>query len=249
MNAVKERLRAGETVVGTIGSIFTDNTVMADAGFDFLLFDTQHTPVEVKQLNPALQSIRGLPAAPIIRVADNRPDLIVFALDAGARGIIVPMVNTKEEAEAMVRACRYSPLGDRSNSGVRGEWGEFDDYREYLDTVNEELLIIPMIETQHAIDNIDEICSVDGIDVFLVGPSDLSIELGVPLQFESDTYQEGLDKIVAGCQRNGVVPGMFFIPPNMDPNFFVEKGFKFFTQPWAPWAQEGIKQGLAGIKR
>ncbi len=249
MNAVKDRLRSGETVVGTIGSIHVDNAMLGDSGFDFVLFDTQHTPVEVKQLNPALQAMRGTPAAPIIRVSDNRPDLIVFALDAGARGIIVPMVNTKEEAEAMVRSCKYSPLGDRSNSGVRGEWGEFDDYREYMDAVNDELLIIPMIETQRAIDNIDEICSVDGIDVFLVGPSDLSIELGVPLGWETDTYQKGLDEIVAGCQRNGVVPGMFFIPPGMDPNFFVDKGFRFFTQPWAPWAQDGIKQGLTGIKR
>ena len=101
--------------------------------------------------------MRGTKAAPIIRVSANRADLICFALDAGARGIIVPMVNTKEEAIAMVRACKYSPLGDRSNAGVRGEWGETKDYRSYLDRVNEELVIIPMIETQQAIDNIDEI--------------------------------------------------------------------------------------------
>lgn len=249
MNAVKDLLKSGKTVVGTIGSISVDVAVLADSGFDFLLFDTQHTPVEVKQLNPSLQAMRGKSAAPIIRVSDNRPDLIVFALDAGARGIIVPMVNTKQEAEAMVRACRYSPLGDRSNSGVRGEWGEFENYRDYLDAVNDELLIIPMIETQQAIDNLDEILSVPGIDVLLVGPSDLSIELGVPLDYESDTYQRGLDKIVAACEKHGVVPGMFFIPPNMEPNFFVEKGFKFFTLPWAGWAIEGIKNGLQGIKR
>lgn len=149
----------------------------------------------------------------------------------------------------MVRACKYSPLGDRSNSGVRGEWGEFKEYRDYLDTVNDELLIIPMIETVQAIDNLDEILSVDGIDVLLVGPSDLSIELEVPLGYESDTYQRGLEKIAAACKKHGVVPGMFFIPPNMDPNFFVDKGFKFFTQPWAGWAADGIQNGLKGIKR
>lgn len=250
MNAVRDLLKSGKTVVGTAGSIHIDNTVLADAGFDFLLFDTQHTPVEVKQLNPALQSIRGKKAAPIIRVSDNRPDLICFALDAGARGIIVPMVNTKAEAEAMVRACQYSPLGDRSNSGVRGEWGEpKENYRDYLDMVNEELLIIPMIETQQAIDNLDEILSVPGIDVLLVGPSDLSIELKVPLDYESDTYQRGLEKIATACKNHGVVPGMYFIPPPLTPNFFVDKGFKFFTVPWAPMAAEGIKNGLAEIKR
>ena len=111
------------------------------------------------------------------------------------------------------------------------------------------MVIAPMIETNQAIDNIDEILSVDGIDVLLVGPSDLSIELGVPTEYESDTYQRGLDKIAAACKNHGVVPGMYFIPPGMDPNFFVDKGFKFFTQPWAPWATEGIQNGLARIKR
>ncbi|MDA1279200.1 MAG: aldolase/citrate lyase family protein [Chloroflexi bacterium] len=249
MNAVKDLLKSGKTVIGTAGSAFGDMSVLADSGFDFLMFDTQHTPVEIKQLNPSIQATNGKKAAPIVRVSANRADLICFALDAGARGIVVPMVNTKEEAAAMVRACKYSPLGDRSNSGVRGEWGETSDYRSYLDMVNEELLIIPMIETQQAIDNLDEILSVSGIDVLLVGPSDLSIELGVPLDYESDTYQRGLDKIAAACKKHGVVPGMYFIPPTMTPNFFVGKGFKFFTVPSAPWVTEGIQSGLAGINR
>ncbi|MBI4338507.1 MAG: hypothetical protein HY680_00980 [Chloroflexi bacterium] len=249
MNAVKDLLKSGKTVIGTAGSAAGDMAMLADTGFDFLLFDTQHSPVEVKQLIPAIQSMRGKKAAPIIRVSANRADLICFALDAGARGLIVPMVNTKEEAMAMIRACKYSPLGDRSNSGVRGEWGETTDYRSYLDMVNRELLIIPMIETQQAIDNIDQILSVPGIDVLLVGPSDLSIELGVPLDYPSDTYQRGLDTIAAACKRHGVVPGMYFIPPNMEPDFYVDKGFKFFTVPWARWATDGVQKGLSSIKR
>ena len=250
MNPVRDLLKSGKTVVGTAGSVFEDNMAMlADSGFDFILFDTQHSPVEVKQYNRAIQAMRGKKAAPIVRVSANRADLICFALDIGARGIIVPMVNTKEEATAMVRACRYSPLGDRSNAGVRGEWGETRDYRDYLDTVNEELLIIPMIETQQAIDNIDEILSVPGIDVLLIGPSDLSIELGVPLDYASDTYEKGLDIIAAACKNHGVVPGMYFIPPEMDPSFFIDKGYKFFTMPWAKWAVEGVQNGLGSIKR
>jgi 2-keto-3-deoxy-L-rhamnonate aldolase RhmA len=249
MNAVKNLLKSGSTVVGTVGTPFIDIPMLADSGFDFILFDTQHFSVEIKQLNSVLQTMHGTKAAPIIRVSSNRADLICFALDAGARGVIVPMVNTKEEAIAMVSACKYFPLGERSNSGVRGEWGETKDYRNYLDTVNEELLIIPMIETQQAINNIDEILSVPGIDVLLVGPSDLSIQLGVPLDYPSDIYQEGLDKIAAACKKYGVVPGMYFIPPNMEPNFYVEKGFKFFTVPWAYWAAEGIQNRLKDIVR
>ena len=166
------------------------------------------------------------------------------------------MVNTKEEAEAMVRACKYAPLGDRSNAGLRGDWGinvqEYstkEKYREYLDMYNDEVLIAPMIETQQAIDNIDEILSVDGIDVLLIGPSDLSIELGVSLDFEGSEYEKGLDIIAEACKRHGVVPGMYFIPPTMDPNFFVDKGYKFFTMPWGNWANQGISEGLKSIKR
>ena len=247
--STKELLKSGKTVVGTAGSPIVDVSVLADSGFDFLLFDTQHSPWEIKQLIPSIQAMRGKKATPIVRVSENRADLICFALDAGARGIVVPMVNTKEEAAAMVRACRYHPLGNRSNAGVRGEWGDFTNYRDYLDAVNEGLMIIPMIETNQAMENIEGILSVPGIDVLLVGPSDLSIELGVPLDYPCDTYQRALDKIAAACKTHGVVPGMYFIPPGMDPNFYVEKGFKFFTMPWGPWAQAGIRSALEGIKR
>lgn len=247
--SVKDMLKSGQTVVGATASPSSDMNFLGNSGYDFLLFDTQHSPVDVKQLGPSVQGLAGKQATPIIRVSDNRPDLICFALDAGARGIIVPMVNTRQQAEDMVQYCKYDPQGVRSNAGVRGEWGEHASYRDYLDTVNEQLLIIPMIETTEAMDNIDDILSVDGVDVLLVGPSDLSIALEVPLDYESDTYQAGLDKIAAACKNHGVVPGMYFIPPGMDPNFYVEKGFKFFTLPWNDWAVAGVQNGLAGITR
>ena len=250
MNVIKDKIKAGKTAVGTAGSPAADNMgMLANAGFDFILFDTQHSPYEPKEFYAGIAATKGTDSAPIVRVCGNRAELICFALDAGARGIIVPMVNDKAQATAMVRACKYSPEGDRSNAGIRGDWGDTKDYRDYLDTVNRDLLIVPMIETQQAIDNIDEILSVPGIDVLLVGPSDLSIELGVPLDYQSDTYQAGLDKIAEACKRHNVMPGMYFIPPDMDPNFYVAKGFKFFTMPWAPWATEGLKGGLSAITR
>ena len=111
MNPMRDRLKAGKTVVGTAGSVFEDNMVMlADSGLDFILFDTQHSPVEPKEYKRSFDAIKGKPITPIMRVSANRAELICYALDLGARGIIVPMVNTKEEATAMVRACQYSPL-------------------------------------------------------------------------------------------------------------------------------------------
>lgn len=251
MNTVKDNLKAGKAVVGTgAGPDVNTAAFLGDTGFDFLLFDTQHSVAQPKELGPAVAALKGKKASPIIRVADNRPDLILHAMDAGARGVIVPMINTAEEARRVVRAVKYYPEGDRSNGGQRGDWGkDFANYRDYLDTANNEMLIVVMIETKQSLANIDEICSVPGIDVLLVGPSDFSIEMDVPLDYPSKTYQDALDKVVAGATRNGVAPGMYFIPPGMDPNFYIEKGFKFFTVPWAGWATEGIQKGVAGIKR
>ena len=157
MNAIKDSIKSGTTVVGTTAGPNVDVSILAAAGYDFLLFDTQHSPWEIKQLQPSIQTMRGKQAAPLVRVAANQAYQICFALDAGARGIVVPMVNSSAEAEAAVRACRYHPLGNRSNAGVRGEWGEFKNYRDYLDTVNNGLVIAPMIETNQSLENLDAI--------------------------------------------------------------------------------------------
>ena len=120
MNAIKDSIKSGRTVVGTTAGPNVDVSILAEAGYDFVLFDTQHSAWEIKQLQPSIQTMRGKQAAPLVRVAANQAYQICFALDAGARGVVVPMVNTRAEAEAAVRACRYHPLGNRSNAGVRG---------------------------------------------------------------------------------------------------------------------------------
>jgi 4-hydroxy-2-oxoheptanedioate aldolase len=183
MNTVKDVLRSGKTAIGTTASLGSPVEFLSDAGFDFLLFDTQHSPVSIKELQHQVKAMRGKRASPVIRVGDNYQDQICYALDIGAKGIIVPMVNTKEEAENMVSFCKYHPEGIRSNAGMRGEWGEFDNYGEYMDTVNDDLLIVPMIETMKSMNNLEDILSVPGIDVLLVGPSDLSINLDVTLDY------------------------------------------------------------------
>src|SRR3954452_5535058 len=130
MNAIKEAIKSGRTVVGTTVTPDIDVSLLANAGYDFLLFDTQHSAWEIKQLRPSIETMRGKQAAPLGGVAANQAYQICLALDAGARGIIVPMVNTGEEAEAAVRACRYFPAGNRSNAGVRGDWAEFKNSRD-----------------------------------------------------------------------------------------------------------------------
>ncbi len=248
MNIVKDKLKAGETAIGTTTSVDSEVRFLADSGFDFLLFDTQHAPVEIKALGPALAAMRRRNAIPIIRVGENRQDQICYALDLGAKGIIAPMINTKQEMLEMVQWCKYPFAGARSSAGPRGEWGEFKDYREYMDAVNEQLLIIPMIETVESLENIDEILSVPDVDVLLIGPSDLSINLGVPLDYTNPKYHAALDKIAEACAKVGVAPGMYFVPPGIEPSELIAKGYRFFTLPWADWATEGVRNGLAGVK-
>jgi 2-keto-3-deoxy-L-rhamnonate aldolase RhmA len=251
VNTVKDALKAGQVAVGAGAGPDVDTAaLLAGGGFDFLLFDTQHSPVMPKELGPAIAGMKGKKASPVVRVSDNRAELILNAMDAGARGIIVPMVNTREETERVVRAVKYYPEGERSNAGQRGDWGrEFANYREYMDAASNEMLIVVMIETNTSLANIDEICSVPGIDVLLVGPSDFSIELDVPLDYTAKKYQDALKEVVAGAQRHGVAPGMYFIPPGFDANHYVDMGFKFFTVPWAPMATAGMENALAAIKR
>src|SRR4051794_19509198 len=108
---------------------------------------------------------------------------------------------------------RHIWRGNRSNAGVRGEWGEFKNYRDYLDTVNDGVVIVPMIETNQSLENLDAIASVPGVDVLLIGPSDFSIERGVPLDSQCALYQRALDRIGATAAKHGIAAGMYFIPP------------------------------------
>ena len=248
MNRVKDMLRGGDASIGTDASLGSDVRFLSGAGFDFLLFDTQHAPVEIKQLGAPISEMKGSRAIPIVRVGENRADQICYALDQGAKGIVVPMVNSKEEARDMVSWCKYPFEGIRSSAGIRGEWGDFDSYRDYMDAVNEQLLVIPMLETAEALEDIDEILSVEGIDVLLVGPSDLSINLGVPLDYTNEKYQQALDRIAESSKRAGVVPGLYFVPPGLEPKDLIERGFLFFTLPWRGWAKTGVETALERIR-
>ena len=248
MNRVKDMLKAGQTAVGTTARANADVPFLANSGYDYILFDTQHSTDDIKGLAGAVAATAGTPAVPVVRVGDLRPDQVCYALDIGAKGIVVPMVNTPEEAADMVSWCKYPFEGVRSSAGIRGEWGEFDSYREYMDHVNAQLLIAPMIETREALDCIDEILAVPGIDVLLVGPSDLSINIDVPLDYTNPKYHATLDRIGAACADAGVAAGMYFAPPPIPPAVLMEKGFRFFTIPWAGWATDGIRNGLSAIK-
>ena len=116
-----------------------------------------------------------------------------------------------------------------------------------MDAVNEQLLIVPMIENAEALDVIEEILAVKGIDVLLIGPSDLSINLDVALDYTNPKYQDALNRIAEASINAGVVPGLYLVPPELEPKGLIERGFQFFTLPWRGWAREGISNGMKNI--
>ena len=179
----------------------------ATAGFDYVCIDMQHGLADYEQTVAMLAAMARTPTVPIVRVPWNEQGIIGRVLDAGAMGVIIPMVNSPEEAKRAVDSCRYAPVGTRSfgplSAGMR--YGG-----EYFGAANDQVACIPMIETRQAVEHIDDILSVPGIDAIYVGPADLSVTYGLPpaLDQSGDPFQSALATIVAGCERHGVVPGI-----------------------------------------
>ena len=178
-NGLREAWAEDRAALGgwlTIPSGFSAE-IMAHAGFDWVCVDTQHGVIDYQQMVGMLQAVSSTPVTPLVRVPWNEPGIIGKTLDAGARGVIIPMVNSVEEAEQAVRACRYAPAGARSYGPLRATYYAGSDYYEHA---NDDVLCIVMIETRDAVARVDEILSVPGIDAVYIGPADLSITLGLP---------------------------------------------------------------------
>ena len=208
-NKLKEIWAKGDAVVNgwlSIPSGFSAE-VMSHQGFDSLTIDMQHGVVDYQVAVTMLQGISTTGVVPLARVPWNDPARLMKILDAGAYGVICPMINTREEAEALVRACKYAPRGYRSWGPVRASIYAGADYGDHA---NEDIVVMPMIETAQAVGNIDDILSVKGVDAVYVGPSDLSLTLGCkPRLDQTDPpVVEAQLKIVAACKRHGVAAGI-----------------------------------------
>ena len=208
-NKLKSIWARGEAVVNgwlSIPSAFSAE-VMAHQGFDSLTVDMQHGVIDYQVAVTMLQGISTTGAMPMARVPWNDPARLMKILDAGAYGVICPMVNTRAEAEALVRACKYPPRGYRSWGPVRASIYAGADYGDHA---NDDIVVMPMIETAEAMKNLDEILSVPGVDGAYVGPSDLSLALGLkPRLDQTDApVVEAQQKIAEACKRHGVVAGI-----------------------------------------
>lgn len=181
--------------------------LMATYGFDWVCVDTQHGVIGYDQMVAMLQAVSGTGTPALVRVGPGSPTEIMRALDAGAAGVVVPMVNSAEEARAAVAACRYPPEGGRSWGPARASLHKpvFTP-----DSANRDVVCLVMVETPQGLDRLDDIVATPGVDGIFVGPMDLAVGLGLPPSFANDDerHRQAIERIGLTCRKHGIVAGI-----------------------------------------
>ncbi|MBP0446146.1 2,4-dihydroxyhept-2-ene-1,7-dioic acid aldolase [Roseomonas sp. SSH11] len=210
-NKLRDAWKAGRKTVNgwlSIPSAFSAE-VMAQLGMESMTVDLQHGVHDYLSAVASFQAMQAHGPTPMARLPWNEPGIAGKLLDAGAQGLICPMVNTRAQAEAFVAACRYPPMGARSNGPIRA--GLYGEPGSYFQTANDDILCLPMIETREALDNLDAILDVPGVDGIYIGPTDLQISLGIlpPIMERQD--QAILDiyaRLIRACHERGKFIGL-----------------------------------------
>lgn len=228
-NKLKQLWKQEKTAINawlTIPDAWTAE-IMAHIGFDAITIDMQHGLADYQTALSMLQAISTTDAVPLVRIPWNEPVAIMRLLDAGAYGLVCPMVNSREEAEAFVGACRYPPLGFRSYGPIRANIYAGDDY---FDNANHEIMTFAMIETAQALDNIEEIVTTQGLDGVYVGTVDLSISMGLPGlgDLNDPELQDALNNIMMQVVKHKRIAGIHASTPD-DAAKLSEQGFRLIT--------------------
>jgi 2-keto-3-deoxy-L-rhamnonate aldolase RhmA len=206
-NSIKQDVLAGKPVAGAmVFEFFSPGmaTILANAGCRFVLYDMEHTGLGFETLKWLFASCRGLPIEPMVRVPRGEYTWLARSLDLGARGVMIPMVESAEHAQAIVQACRYPPAGRR---GAAFGFAQCDyrggDVGQKIRAYNERTLVIAQIETERGLDQVEKIAAVDGIDVLWVGHFDLSNFMGIPAQFDDPRFDAAMRKVAQVARAHG----------------------------------------------
>jgi 4-hydroxy-2-oxoheptanedioate aldolase len=211
-NHTKRRLKEGKIAIGMglrLARSVDIATIGKTCGYDWLFIDMEHNSMDVDTAAQIAMAALPVGISPIVRVPGKEHHHASRLLDAGAQGIVVPHVDSVEEAERAVAYCRYPPQGHRSAMGALPQFAyQSVPVGEATRAANEETLVVVMLETPDAIAKVDEIAAVEGLDVVLIGTNDLCAEMGIPGQFSDPRVEDAYRKVVAACNRNGIHPGM-----------------------------------------
>lgn len=231
IKSLKGRIKNNQLTIGswiTIGHTAVAE-IMAKRGFDWLTVDMEHSAITLSEAQSMIQVIGLAGSIPLVRVGKNDANLIKRVMDAGAHGVIVPMVNSREDAEKAVSAVKYPPFGTRGVGLARAQ-GYGMDFETYKAWVEKESIVIAQIEHIDAVNNIDEIISTEGLDGFIVGPYDLSGSLGIPGQFDNELVIDALETVKNAAKKNRITSGFHVVPP--DPELFrskMDEGYRFLA--------------------
>jgi 4-hydroxy-2-oxoheptanedioate aldolase len=231
-NGVKRRLKAGQPSVGTWLSLPCPEAVrfLSQLGFDWLTVDTEHQPIDLRMAAQMFAAVVAGGSVPLVRVPWNTGEAIKRVLDCGAWGIVVPMVNTREEAEAAVAAAKYPPVGVRSVGGSLHATSFGTEAATYYARANDETLVVVQAESVAAVENAEAILSVPGIDAVFIGPNDLLASMGRSPAMETDEpeFVQALEHLRRTAQRNGVAAGIHVADAEAA-NRRLREGFQFIA--------------------
>ena len=248
-NTALRAWRDGRQTIGAWLSIDSSYTaeIIAQVGFDWACLDTQHGVIGDGDVMPMLQAISTTDTIPFVRVPWNDPATIMRVLDWGAYGVVVPLVDTAEDARRAVAACRYPPAGIRSSGPARGRLYGGADYQEHA---NEEIACVVMIETAQALENLDGILSTPGVDAAYIGPADLAYALGLTPTGDNShpTHAAAVQRIFDACLRHGVAPGIHTSSVEYASRY-LEMGFQMVTLGSEHrWMQARAAEELAKVR-
>jgi len=210
-NKTKAKLKRGEIAVGHFILEFDTpgiGQIIANAGGEFVIFDMEHSSLTQDSIRRSVLSAKAAGITPLVRVPYTEYFLMSRPLDAGAEGLMIPRVETRDQTLKIIESMKYPPMGNRGAAfGIA-----HDDYRGVdiaatAQQENEETLVIVQTETAKAVENVDEILSVDGVDVAWIGQCDMTISLGIPGQYDHPTFLRAFDKVLNACEKHGVALG------------------------------------------
>ncbi len=229
-NALKSRLRASKDP--SFGTWVSSSSIVAlDAlrgvGFEWFMIDTEHAPVNPETLASMVSLLAEGSATPLVRVGDVNQYLVKQALDAGAHGILAPLVSTEAQARSLVAFAKYPPAGVRgAAAAAASRYGT--ELAAYLRNANAETLVGVQIETREALDNLEAIAGVDGVDLLFVGPTDLTLNLGLLDDRKNPKVREAMRRVVETCERHGKIAGTLVVDTE-EKHAAVEIGFRFIS--------------------
>jgi 4-hydroxy-2-oxoheptanedioate aldolase len=226
-NSLKNKLASGRNVNGCIiqGALPSLVEIAGLTGFDFVFIDAEHGPLSEGDCEELIRAAEVVGTVPLVRVRENNAELILRYMDVGAMGIIIPGVRTKEDAAAAVRAIKYYPRGERGLSATRASNYGLSSMKDYVSYANEQTMVVVVAENMDAVDNIEKILAVDGLDAAIAGTTDLAQSLGHPGVGNHPDVVAAVEKFIAGGLRSGKPLGSVVRGGETNKMYF-DRGFK-----------------------